>query len=432
MKIAVEFTLTSVNVALIYLFLRYFIKKHRFSHWLHNSGLFIVVVILKFISNYLFAEQALVLPMISLIATAIIAIGFFRAKIKNIIISTILVFLIGVISETLVAFIFASIKGVPIEQMILYDIYRISLQAYSYLTFLFFIFLLKRLTNIHMEQMPKKLNVALCALPLISIVIVYTFAINVVSEMYEPSISEIISLLSIVTVNVLMFIIFDSFMKQNEKEQALILIKAQNDAHGQNIRHLISTQEQIKKVSHDFRHNIGLLRVLCEKEEYDDLLLNLQKLENRNHELLIIDTKNIMLDAALSFKKEEALKLDINFAMNLDVAPNLDYITMEYCVLLSNALENAIESCARVRGKRRFLELELTANLTAFMFSIKNTLDDTPEVDESGEFFISKKDDKFRHGIGLKSMKQTCTELGGELKYEFNEEYFVLWIYIPL
>ena len=64
------------------------------------------------------------------------------------------------------------------------------------------------------------------------------------------------------------------------------------------------------------------------------------------------------------------------------------------------------------------------------MFRMRNTLGVEPE--QSGEFFETSKKDKFSHGVGVRSMKQSCEKLGGgNITYSYITEHFMLCLYIP-
>ena len=263
-----------------------------------------------------------------------------------------------------------------------------------------------------------------------AIFIVQQFILYIADAMDSQTISEITLLLSIIIANIFIFIIIKNIRRQNKKNQALLHIEAQSKIQQQYIEYLTFTYGHIRKIFHDFKHQTVLLHTLCKERYYDELLIALHQISNYVPGPIVINTGNIMLDTVLSSKKEEARKRDVQMDMKLDVGKGLSYIDIEYCVMLSNALDNAIEACERSIGQMKLIELELISTRSFFMFRMRNTLGEKPEL--SGKFFKSKKTDKLREGVGFKSMKQTCNMLGGDITYEFDEKYFMLWIYIPI
>ena len=73
--------------------------------------------------------------------------------------------------------------------------------------------------------------------------------------------------------------------------------------------------------------------------------------------------------------------------------------------------------------------MDLKADKSRFLFHMTNNISEAPQ--EEGEFLKTQKTDTLRHGIGLQSMKQISNKLGGDMTYEYNDENFAIWIYLP-
>jgi len=425
----VEFVFACINVVLVYLFLRIFLKNNAKSIGVLESVIILSVIVAKFLSSYFINDNTLLFSIISVISDFFLAIAFYRVKKLSLLIPVAFSFLAGLISEAVAVFLFSGFGNVTVAEAMQYNIYRIQFRVLIYLVYLLIIMVVNRFHDVRKAVMTTKLMLGLCILPSMSILVSLQFIIHIVVPADTPTFAEVVPLMSIITVNIFVFILVENLTKQNVKEQELILVKSQNETHQQHIKDLIDTHEQLQKISHDFKHQANVLYTLCENKEYDKLSSNLKKILNNNPYMLTINTENIMLDAVLSSKKEECKRQTIDFILTLEVIPNLEFISLEYCVLLSNAIDNAIEACNRSVGKRKFIELELTANTTTFMFRMRNVLDEKPEIKNG--VLETKKQDRLRHGIGLKSMRQTCDELGGNMDYEYDENYFKMWIYIP-
>jgi len=203
-----------------------------------------------------------------------------------------------------------------------------------------------------------------------------------------------------------------------------------SNAQQNHINRLINNHEQIRLMYHDFKQQVDVLYHLCNKKQYDELLGHLSKLSNYHSTFLIVKTGNIMLDAVLSSKKEDAIRQGIDFTFNLNVKPELTYMCMEICILLGNAIDNAIEACVRSCLDKKIIEMDLVADSSRFLLHIKNTVGIVPQV--KGKFLKTQKGDNLRHGIGLKSIKQISNKLGGDMTYEYNDNQFNIWIYLPI
>jgi sensor histidine kinase regulating citrate/malate metabolism len=275
----------------------------------------------------------------------------------------------------------------------------------------------------------KKTMIVLCSMPFLSILALQQYALHFVAVPYAPTAFEVIPILSLIVINVFVFVLVEMLMRQNEKNQKLLIIEVQNDAHKTHIKQLTKYQKQIRMMSHDFRQQVHEFYTLSAEKQYDKLHVQLTELSNRRSENLIVETGNIMLDSILTSKVELAETHKIDFKKKLDVQAELGYITSEICVLIGNALDNAIEACIRA-DDNKFIGMELTATPKQFLCHIINTVGITPQTD--GKFLKTAKQDSLHHGIGLQSMSQICEDLSGTLTYSYDEEYFNLWIKITI
>jgi len=228
--------------------------------------------------------------------------------------------------------------------------------------------------------------------------------------------------------------ILSGIWNYNTQNQKIFLLQSQHMAQLKHVDQLISSYEKIRKASHDFKHRVDILQMLSFKNENEKLAKYIAGLSKQDVQMSIVETGNVMLDAVLSFKKEKAEAEKIAYNVKLDIQPELSYINDEICVLLSNALDNAIESCMRMditddSENRRFIDMDLTATDALFMCCIRNAVAAMPQI-ENGILKTSKKDKK-HHGVGMRSMEQTCEDFGGDLAYEYDENEFILWINLP-
>jgi len=429
--IVIEFIYSSINVILVYLFMQVFLKTKSEIHTIWKIIAIVAVVTVKAFAGHISNENIIIFSSITISTTLVMGLVFFKVKILTVLLITGLSFLAGVSSELLTILMISGHQEIPLTEVVQFNVYRLQARTLSYLAYLVVIAIIRRFMGVRMQNISTKLMLVLCSLPLVSILVAQQFFIHMVSPTYVPTISEIIPLISIIIVNVFIFVLVENLIRQNEKNQELLLIKMQSDSQQQHIKQLLGTYEQIREISHDFKHQASLLYTLFEEKRLDELGNKLSNLSNQAQTSLIFNTGNIYLDAVLSSKKQETEQQGVKFTLKLDVQPNLSYlnIDMDICVLLSNALDNAIEACNRSSEEAKIIEMELKANTSVFMFRMRNTLGEIPELEN--DLFKTKKQESFSHGIGLRSMKRTCDKLEGDIEYTYNQKHFIIKVYIP-
>jgi len=425
-----EVVFAGTHTALIYLFIKTLLKNKSDIHIAWKITVFIAIVIFKFSLNFYHIENIFIITSVSTLSAFTIGKICFKSNIFRVAIVTAVSFAIGGILELLAAAMITSFHEIPIMSVMQLNIYRMQGRILTHLFFILVIILTGKFKIGVMGSMTIKTMFALCIPPIASILIVQQFASHIMATTDIPTTNEAITMLSIMVVNVLIFILIESIIHHSEKNRALFLINTQNEAHQKHIQLLVDSYEQIRTMSHDFKQQTTLLYTLCKEKECGKLLEALSEISNIQHIPFVIRTENIILDAVLSSKRDEAQKQGIIFKQKLEVEPNLLYMSMGICVLLGNAFDNAIEACMRSDNDEKLIEMDLRATKSKCMFRMRNTLGDMPQT--SGIFLKTKKEDALRHGIGLQSMKQTVTELGGDLTYSYDDKYFILGFHIPV
>ena len=88
--------------------------------------------------------------------------------------------------------------------------------------------------------------------------------------------------------------------------------------------------------------------------------------------------------------------------------------------LFGNLLENAVEAATGIEDA--YVELSVKNNETEhLMISMINSCNWTPELNFSGDY-ISRKKDKRKHGLGMKSIRKIAKKYNGTLNSFHNEE----------
>ena len=242
---------------------------------------------------------------------------------------------------------------------------------------------------------------------------------NISTNMNTTAINMMIVMAALVFVSIIVG-------RQSEKSKASIL--HQNELQKSHILQLAKNQEQIKMLSHDFKQKVETIHTLNKSGKSSELTAYITQIYNSHPTFILIDTGDAMVDAILSSKEAEALRNSIDFSLDMDIPQGLPKLSIEICTLLGNALDNAIEAC--MRASRRFIRIEIRAAETQFLCRIVNTLGVAPKPD--GDFLRTSKAEPTIHGMGLKSMKQTCDDLGGDFSFEYTDTHFELQVYLPI
>ena len=96
--------------------------------------------------------------------------------------------------------------------------------------------------------------------------------------------------------------------------------------------------------------------------------------------------------------------------------------------LLSNLLDNAIEACGKLESGRK-IWVKLVREKRQFVLSIRNTVSEPVNIQDDG--IPTSKEDKGKHGIGLKNVQMILDKSQGMGMMRYEEECFSYTAVIP-
>ena len=440
-----------ISIALMYLLLQAVLKKSNQATQKQLVAIFGVAIFMQISFNYIFPSQnefntiffqgTIVGAVFRIAIALVIATICFRARP----LISISVALLELIIGMLIILLIMSIMGSDLSNIGVIRDGMLRTSQYSNFTTImaipihvFVIVLIRHFRDFRIENRYFKLSfivgVVVCVFTFVVMRVLMLLHLHPYEHVQVQELIEIVPVMAIAFAIAPILILASGLGGQSINKQKIFLLESQHLAQLKHIEQLMSSYEKIRKMSHDFKHRVDILHVLSAENEHEKLAEYISDLSKRDASISVVETGNVMLDAVLSFKKEKAEAERITYNLKLDVQPNLSYVNDKICVLLSNALDNAIEACMRINvtkgsENKRFIDMELTATDSLFMCRIRNAVGIIPQM-ENG-IFKTIKTNKVHHGIGMQSMKQTCQDLGGELAYEYDEKEFRLWINLP-
>lgn len=195
---------------------------------------------------------------------------------------------------------------------------------------------------------------------------------------------------------------------------------------------IFSKYERINEMAHDVKNHISSIKGLIELEQnqaaldYIDVMYDdLGKLSNT------IVTGNQLMDVILNEKLNVIKKSDIQFDYKIERV-NLSFISdKDLTILLTNLLDNAIESCHPSQNKE--IEFQVyTFNESYVIIKLTNSCDHAPLV--VNQLLMSRKRERMTYGYGVKNIERVTTYYNGMTRWKFDElnAQFQFTVTIPI
>ena len=191
-------------------------------------------------------------------------------------------------------------------------------------------------------------------------------------------------------------------------------------------------QEETRAFRHDMRNNLNLLAGLLSEKNYEeaqrhiaDLTGGLAALSPR------IVTGDEMLDSLISSKLAELDRQGIELTVNGVIEGGLGWKPIDICAVFANALDNAMEACRSMQEEsNRYIRISFRKTELQRVISIYNSMNEETDCSRllSADGRYTTKEDKGRHGYGLRNIRRTVEKYGGIVKLDCRDKEFRLTI----
>ena len=174
--------------------------------------------------------------------------------------------------------------------------------------------------------------------------------------------------------------------------------------------------EQLMIYAHDAKNHLTAIRNLNNNKEIAEYIDRMtESLTNYSN---VCHSSNKMIDAIINRYITECEMKHIDFAYDVKLC-DLSYIdNTDIVAILSNLMNNAVESAEKADGG--FISFAIDRRNRFEVLVIKNSCPEKP--DKKDGMYLSSKNDKENHGLGLRSITQTVQKYGGDFCNEYDED----------
>lgn len=220
--------------------------------------------------------------------------------------------------------------------------------------------------------------------------------------------------------------IIEREIKLHENKIFQIQVKNQTEMY----RSISENFDSQKRKTHEYKNQIVCIESLLGKRKYLELEKYVKEIYGHlDKELDAINTNNVIVNAILNTKYQEADAKGIVFVFRVNDLSQVRIKDEDVVTILSNLLNNAIEACEECVDKR-IIKLKFVNEDGMIIIAVKNTFNH-PICYENGEIKSSKISRVEEHGIGIKNIIKVIEKYDGSYIIEDNKNEFYFSIIIP-
>ena len=257
---------------------------------------------------------------------------------------------------------------------------------------------------------------------------------NTLSQSSYSDFTTDVSRISSVFLTILLFVLIIYFMiiyySKAISERTTTILANQISAQVAHYEAIKDYNNDLLKFRHDYANMMLCLRALLRSNNNIQQALSfIDDMENTfSNERIRFDSGNYIADALLDEKSRMASQY--NTKLDFDgFIPSYRINNLDLCVILTNALDNAIEACANIPGEKK-IEIFSEIKNSIWFFTIKNPV--LFNIYIQNNTITTTKGNTCMHGFGLQNIKQTVKKCGGRLYLSCSDNIFVFDVTVKL
>lgn len=430
-SVILEISLCIIENTLIFLFLNSLLKSK------YNSIIPLVTVILiySYAGYYCSALNILLrIPLaiaLSLLGTSILYKDKFIVKLTYVLISLYSLYIIDII----IGNIFSLILGKEIADIFFSNIfYRLIIcLTIKAVDAIIYILLYKMLYKTN-KNMRTRFWVLFSVVAFVFLSISAVF-LQIYPNAYQNSESMILyTSLAVLffAMSLIIVYFFTELSKSFQRDSKLFLLENNFSTLQEQIAVQRQNNEKVRKLRHDMKNHLANIRSLIDNGEIADAVTLLDKTaENVNNaKAEMIDTGNSFVDAILLSKTAVCREKNIDFTYSVQPLAEINIDIVDLSSLLSNLLDNALESSAQT--SRPFVKLTIMKYNAYYTICVENSYKGKEFLKENSGTLITTKSYKALHGYGTQIISDIAQKYDGSYSWEAQENKFVSTVLIKI
>ncbi len=375
-------------------------------------------------------------PAINVIISIVLILGLatyrFKGDIKRKFVISISCITVAIINELVVSFLYNLFLDKLIKININVELYNLTGAIITSIINLVLVksFSLYRNKKASYEEFGIADSLQVIAIPICSILILHSYASVFDFNFIKSQALMSIPIIAIIFINIFFYYLFDK-LKESEK------IKYENEIFKSKSEYYIalekstnSTFDKMRIVKHDLSYHLLFLKLKIKENNTEALLEAENKinilLDDVLEEKLECYTKNQKLNTILNYKLLQFSEEYMDIRMNICVLENAIIDESSLYVILGNALDNVKNYFNNINLTNKKLFINILDDESNLYIKIENTLLDRLEF--RNDLPVTTNNDKFSHGIGLKSIKRLIEDKNGYFKISTENNLFSLEI----
>lgn len=230
------------------------------------------------------------------------------------------------------------------------------------------------------------------------------------------------SVILLFLINFATFYLYDVITEALSERMESLLILEQNKYYDRQLELMKASLETTKAIKHDLKNHMFSISSLVQNGDKKETLNYISDIvADFGGRQDYASSGNIIIDSIINFKFQEAQRREIKTTLDLSIPEKLEIPSFDMTIILGNLLDNAIKAAFEVK-ENRYINVKIKYDKGRLLLQVDNPF--TGKMNEENGKFITTKEDKDNHGIGLESIKKVIYKYNGTMNVDYSGNIF--------
>ncbi len=226
----------------------------------------------------------------------------------------------------------------------------------------------------------------------------------------------------------LIFVLFyvREYEKKMELRQYSNLMELQLQSVHKEIEYVEKSKRKLSIMRHDMRHQLHIIQVFLQEGHIAQAMDYIKEIDGTYEEMSVARyCKNELLNSVIAIYEGRFADRGFTLRCNIVTEEQLPCSDTALCMILSNALENAMHALEESDKTDRWVSLKIAMKGQHLLLELRNPVEKIPQFVDG--IPVSAKEG---HGIGVKSIIYYVERMKGQYQFIVSEHVFILRVII--
>lgn len=313
-------------------------------------------------------------------------------------------------------------SGEPFDAFLSISVYRVIAMVIHILVLSFVVYLIYHISE-NTFRMGKRYVISLLVLSILILVLTLLIFQHFLS-MGHIGLADLSVWGMLVALSLVSFFYIIRLARTYTVQQENMLLSMHNEMLLKSLEENRKSYEVWKSKIHDYKHHLIYMTELAEAGDFDKLkdYLN-REMGDIRRDINIVQSGYIGIDSIINSKQILAQSHYLHMFCNVRLPENLALDNAAIASVLGNLLDNAITAGAEVSGSNIEVNIYMVNNNLCIKICNQTVL-------KHIDFMQTSKADRFWHGIGLRSVRNSVEKMDGD--FSIREQDGVVTAFVTL